>query len=251
MDVILAGMIEGVSRKSVLAKLHLAQPDHQFNWFEANQDDLRIPDKYFRQLMHQVHADQKATVLKLYNLDYKQQNKLYECCQPVPIPREITDEATLVVHVLELLFPAWKVSAKDFSLLAILSKLLRNKSWNPDVHGHNWTQENDLLGQAPVNRKGYPESVTQARPMLNRAKKCGLLLTKGSGHGKTPKGWSINTDYLPQVKKVFLDREFAPLRTENKLADLFDNVSSGELEFFVDDGIRSPMIIAICEEREH
>ena len=253
MNFILVGVLEGTARNSLLRKLNEAYPNHQFEWFEARSIDTKIPEKHFSRLLRQIQGYRNqpgVKLVKLYSLHHEQQNKLYRYHHnPVLVPKEVADEEAVIEFIGNTFFPPWEVSAQGLSLLAILSKLLRNKSWNTDVSGHQWTKESDLLGQAPVKRKNSPETLDQAKDVLSRGKTSKLLLTKGGSQKKTPKEWSINSTYLPLVKRVFLDRDLSCL-SHKELSNLLNYMLSDDPEFQVDDGIRSAKVLNVCEEVE-
>ena len=250
MNFILVGRLESVSRNSLLKNLSEAYPDHKFEWFEAEPPNSRVPHKKFERLIHEIRSTSDLKLLKFIDLHKEQQHRLYKYHPNlVPVLKEVADEEAVIEFIGNTFFPPWEVSAQGLSLLAILSKLLRNKSWNTDVSGHQWTKESDLLGQAPVKRKNSPETLDQAKDVLSRGKTSKLLLTKGSSQKKTPKEWSINSTYLPLVKRVFLDRDLSCL-SHKELSNLLNYMLSDDPEFQVDDGIRSAKVLNVCEEVE-
>jgi hypothetical protein len=55
----------------------------------------------------------------------------------------------------------------------------------------------------------------------------GLLLSKGGKQGKTPKEFSINTVFLPAVKRTIVSRDPSFLRELSALAALMEFVDRG------------------------
>jgi hypothetical protein len=69
---------------------------------------------------------------------------------PVLAPRHICTGEDLLTWMLSPeagLIPVreWPASPRLTAFFCILAKLLRNKSFNKDSHGHAWTAEADLL----------------------------------------------------------------------------------------------------------
>jgi hypothetical protein len=198
-----------------------------------------------------------VTVVKLAQLNGREANILYQACDdPIEPPAELANAEQLVEW---LLAPKSGVVQKcefalpiaEAALLAILVKLVRHKRWNKDTQGHQWTKEDDLLGQAPVMQRSCPRLYALAGRILARAEG-GLLLTKGANQGKTPKGWSINTAYLPAVKQAIIERSLAPLRAHVALADLMAFIDRQHTEgdlILVDSTIVSERVLAICRDR--
>ncbi len=146
-------------------------------------------------------------VVKLHLLHGRLQNLLYSVCRdPVLAPEGLggIDEFVSWISSSQagLLPPSkWPANTSETALIAVLCKLLRNKSWNKDSHGHEWTTENNLLGQSPVKRPGHDPILREARGLLDRMNGT-LLLSKGGS--KTSKEWCINTTFLPLVKKAII-----------------------------------------------
>ena len=250
MMIVLVGSIQpGVTRASVLTRLKETHPEHCFDWFQADPQTLRIPKKYLRRLRHLLQSRPNITVFKLFNLHQQDQSILYRHhdSNPVLVPKDIETEDALFDWINEHLFPPWRVTGAGLSLLAILSKLLKNKSWNAGQQGHQWTQESDLLGQSPVRRRKCPESLEFAKEVLDKGESVGLFLSKGGTQGKTPKEWSIATAHLTSVKRSFVIRSPDPISIP-QLQQLADYVSNGTADFTVDDGICSKTVQTICKE---
>lgn len=173
---------------------------------------------------------------------------------PILAPKDLATADELVEWISSQssgLFPRteWVAGVLEAALVAILCKLLRNKSWNASVSGHQWTREADLVGQAPVFRKDHQPIAIAAREMLpNLADK--LLITKGAEQGKTPKEWSIDTQFLPAVKAAIAGKSLTPLRQVLGLASLLDKIDADEDHLYRLDGeVVSERIMYICRER--
>ena len=148
-------------------------------------------------------------------------------------------------------FPAceWMAGTTESAIVAILSKLLRNKSWNTTVQGHAWTKEEDLLTQSPVLRDDRPKVAIEARRILPTLVDR-LLLTKGSGQGNTPKEWSIDRRFLAAVKRAMISKSLVALREFECLHGLLDRIAEDqEKTYRLDLEIVTDKVRSVCRER--
>ena len=258
--VIVGGLPSQPERNEFLEQLRARHALVEWDWLQTVTPAFNLLPRPFSALLHELTKGDPLDphypiVVKLFHLHGREAHALHRVYRdPVLPPREI---ATGDEFLEWLLSPAaglvgtiiWEGTIRQTALVAILAKLLRNKSFNKDSQGHNWTKESDLLGQAPVNRPQYPNVYSLANSVLERANG-NLLLTKGSGQGKTPKEWCINTKHLGAVKRMLVQRTFDPLRGEAACATLLDFVArdiEGRIE--IDDGILSEVVLATCRGR--
>ncbi|MFO1503561.1 MAG: hypothetical protein U1F39_07065 [Steroidobacteraceae bacterium] len=247
------------SRREALDALTLRAAGIQWEWVQAEGNAFNLPDKPFRRLLHKLRECRDAdsiAVVKLPHIHGRDENTLYRAWNNLLLPpRRIETAEQLVEWLLSIDAglvgtPIWEESPRGAALLAVLSKLVKNKDWNKDVQGHHWTKEDDLLGQSPVSRPEFPTIYVDACEIVERAADT-LLLTKGGKQGKTPKEWSINIQYLSPVKRVFVERSLAALQGEATLGDLFRYIQRDDRpRIEIDDAIASEKVIAICMELE-
>jgi len=257
--VIVGDVFDRPDRKTVLAELSRRRPDIQWSWIQAEGAAFNLPPKFFQPLLHELRTsvDEKPLVVLLGNIHGRDRNSLFVSCpDPVRAPLELSTIQELCDWLVSEdagLFhePPWRVSSRQAALLALLSKLVRNKSWNKDTQGHQWTKEIDLMGQAPVYRPAHQDVYREAVVLLEMLRGT-LLLTKGGNQGKTPKEWSINTRFLPEVKRVMNSRSFNPLRESNELRTAMAHVDGLPPEastIVIEEGIVSEKVLSICRER--
>ena len=182
----------------------------------------QLSTKYFKRLLSKLRRLPKEVakprVVMLRQLHGRSQNQLFRVySDPVLVPPEICTAEQLIEWILSPaanLVPRreWYANTKEAAVVSILCKLIRNKSWNKNVQGHAWTKEVDLLGQVPVNRREHQNILVEATRILPTLQDK-LLLTKGSGGGKTPKEWCIQLTHVKAVKQAIVDQSFAPLPT--------------------------------------
>jgi len=234
--VLVGGLPDEASRHDILSEL-LSRSDESvtWDWMQANEaSGFRPPVKYLRELLAQLQqaksdeSQSMPNVVILPQLNGQTTNKLYQLCEPLHVPPLLETWSA----VLDWLFSPdanlipkreWMGNDNEAALAAILAKLIRNKSWNNSVQGHEWTKEADLLGQAPVCRNQNQVILVTARSLLSRLDHC-LLISKGGTAG-TPKEWCIRYDYLPIVKKVILSQSFKELSTIDELKPVYDRIS--------------------------
>lgn len=251
--VIVGDLSERPKRNDVLGPLTTRAAGIQWDWVQPNGAAFNAPPKYFRPLLADLQRIQRIdelTVVKLACLHGRDQNQLYALCDPVEPPQHIESAAQLVDWLLSddagLAQPRpWRESPLGVGLVAVLAKLIRNKSWNKDTQGHAWTKEIDLLGQAPVCLSDRQWVLIAAGEVLGRP----LFMCKGGTHGTTPKEWCIDLEYVPAVKRAITERSLQPLRDEADLASLVGAIDhdAGDPEL-IDDRIVNEKVRAICRE---
>ncbi len=194
-------------------------------------------------------------VVKLYDLHGRTASLLYRAWpEPILAPdwaRTSEGVTGWLVSPAANLFPPkeWWAGTAEAAIVAILCKLVRNKSWNSSVSGHAGTKEDDLLTQSPVQRADWPKVAIEARRILDSLNGR-LLLTKGAGQGKTPKEWSIDTQFLPLVKQSILSNSLAPLKGVAGLDGLLRRIEQTEQHPFRLDGeVVTERVRAICRAR--
>lgn len=257
--VVVGDLPSGPNRTDLLEKLTCRYAAISWEWLQAEGNHYNLPHKLFQKLIHELRSrrDGKPVIIivKLAGLHGKDEHTLYRAYpDPVQPPREIDsvdDLAEWMLSAKAQIVPqqSWVLPVREAGLLAVLAKLIRNKSWNKDSHGHAWTQHDDLVGQAPVNRPEFPRVYAEALSCLERATGT-LVLTKGANQGKTKKEWSINTTYLPGVKRAIVERSFDSLRAEGGLSALMDFVDRGPAEMVhADKTMVSEKVIGHCRDR--
>jgi hypothetical protein len=257
--VVVGDLVSRPNRTDLLQKLASRHAEIQWQWLQAEGDHYNLPHKLFQKLLHDLRSrrDGKPVIIvvKLAHLNGKDAYTLYGAYpDPILPPKEIDSGDELIEWLLSAearIVPplSWVLPVRAAGLLAVLAKLIRNKSWNKDCHGHAWTQHDDLVGQAPVNRPEFPQVYGEALTCIDRAVGT-LLLTKGGSQGKTKKEWSINTGFLPAVKRAIVEGSFAPLRAEPGLSALMDFVERGPDELIhVDKTVVSEKVIGHCRDR--
>jgi len=167
-------------------------------------------------------------------------------------PRELADGDALVVWLLApeaSLVPSreWNAGPKTTAFFCILAKLLRNRSFNKDMHGHYWTREADLLGQAPVYVDSRPEVRGEAVSLLRQMEGI-LLLTKGGNQGTTKKEWSIKMSSLSVVKQAFLTRSLRPFEVFKSLEPLMHALEEQPTKLYPLHSIISERVLTVCRE---
>jgi hypothetical protein len=194
------------NRTDLLATLTTRHAEIQWEWLQAESDQYNLPPKPFARLLHELRSrrDGKPVIIvvKLAGLHGKDENTLYHAySDPKLPPKEIEGADGLIEWLLSAeaqIVPqqSWVLPVREAGLLAVLAKLIRNKSWNKDCHGHAWTQHDDLVGQAPVNRPEFPQVYGEALTCIDRATGT-LLLTKGGSQGKTKVSTPASPSFPP------------------------------------------------------
>jgi hypothetical protein len=262
---IVGGLPEAVDFRSVVAELNSQTASHDITWAWIYCDaagSFAPPDRLFKQLLELIRQSRRRVavpsrelvVAKLGYLNGKAENQLYreEYSDPVNVPREVVDGCSLIAWLLSPeanLVPhlVWNATLTEAAIIALLVKLVRHKRWNKDTQGHQWTVEEDLLGQAPVMRSDYQPIAVEARAIVERLRGT-LLIRKGSGQGNTPREWSINIAHLSAVKKSILIQSLAPLGAIAGLESLIQTASQGERIYRLDEGVVSERVRQICRE---
>lgn len=254
--IIVGGLNDATDRDELLSRLRNRAPEVKWDWLKPVTSAFNLPDKPFRRLLTQLgnKGIPQPIVVKLYRLHGREANQLFKsCADPVQAPDQIDTGDSLFEWLVSRdanLIPRleWAVNRTEAALLAILAKLIRNKSWNKDGHGHQWTKEEDLLGQAPVCRSDFPEISEVAAAMIHDLNGS-LLLCKGGKQGKTPKGWSIQLAALPAVKRCIAEQSFAPLRVLPALTSFIDECTyETDRPYRADEGIVSERIRQVCTD---
>ena len=74
-------------------------------------------------------------------------------------------------------------------------------------------------------------------------------MTKGSGGGGTPKEWSINTKFLPAIKRSVISAKFDALAELEEIADLiFSIVDSNDRDINAFDKIINNSVLDNCQD---
>lgn len=239
-------------RKRLLEQLTPVSEEIEWDWILPCDSAYNLPKNELNRLLAVLRDKNKQegpiVVVKLYCLNGRARNALYTAgAEPLLPPKTTATVEDLVDWLMSdagLGLGGWSASVGQAALVALFAKLIRNKSWNKDGHGHHWTQERDLLGQAPVmtpDQKLYGPARELLRPPL--------FLSKGSEGGKTPLSWSINTAYLPVVKRVIIERSFDALRDVAELHVIVGLIDvEGHESIVIDTTIVSDTVRSICEK---
>lgn len=256
--IIVGNLAEKCDRNELLDKLSKLNNDIEWDWLKPDNEQCLLPNRPLSRLIHGIRSGEygdNLTVIKLDRIHGRHANQIYKLiADPILPPREITNIDELVTWITNEagIFDRQIIELPiiEITLFAILSKLVGNKSWNKDSHGHNWTQQADLLGQAPVNRRDMPQVAAGAEHILNQCSG-NLLLCKGGSQGKTPLGWGINLNYLPAVKRSLLNHSLDPLREENDLQDMMTHIDNNADDLLqLDERIVSERVLSICREQQ-
>ena len=137
--VIICDLLDSPDRKDFLNRCAAAYPDIEWEWVKCCTPAFNVPKRPFNRLLAQLRDPQnnlEISVVKLFRLNGREANRLYQTCpDPILAPNEhqssdsffgwlTSDDAALVKE------PPWMESVRVAALLAILAKLIRNKSWN-------------------------------------------------------------------------------------------------------------------------
>ncbi|MHC4878726.1 MAG: hypothetical protein ACYTGL_19935 [Planctomycetota bacterium] len=260
-SIIIVGGIPGdPDRTAVLSKLkERTEGDITWDWVRADvKGHYRPPEKLVRRLLKQIQEEKsgnktpETTAVKLPLLHGSTQGLLHQRTDPVQVPKTLDS----LEAVLDWLFSPeanlvpvreWYGSVREAALMAVLSKLIRNKSWNKNTRGHAWTKEEDLLGQSPVLRRDFQPIAVEARRMMDRLKSCGLLHVKGGTKG-TPKEWSLGLKHVPMVKQMVLRQSVSLLDADTSLKALAKYIDDDVRTFRIDGEIVSERVRGICRE---
>ena len=254
--VIVGGMREQPDRVAVISALSRRHPEVNWDWVQPVTPAYNLPAGPFRRLLHELRTAEPQNlprIVKLFHIHGRDENALYQTRSPIVLaPVNLETEGGLIEWLGSSeagLVPvrSWTAPIREVGMLAILAKLVRNKSWNKDVQGHNWTKEHDLLGQSPVFRPTHPAIYREAVTCLTRAAGS-LLLEKGGS--KTPKEWSIHTDHVPLAKRALIERSIDSLGEAGDLLVLYRFIQDGPGQIVaVDEVIVSERVLAECRNR--
>lgn len=261
--ILIGALPDDPSRSDVLTQLDTRSGSVvEWDWVRAEvasggrpaPKDLRRLLTELQQLKKQGRQDD-VVVVKLPVLRPDSIHAIHSYCDPAMVPRNLY----LLEEIVEWLFcddanlipkREWFGTQREAALVAILSKLIRNKSWNKDTQGHAWTTEENLLGQAPVSRPGSQIITVEARRMLPKLNG-GLLITKGGTAG-TPKEWCIRLQYVGSVKDAMIKQAVSRLLDEKGLEALANYVNSdSDRSFRLDGEIVNEKIRSICRAQNH
>lgn len=255
--VIIGGLGDDVDRDALLGELReKSGPGIEWDWIKASGDEYIVPAKPLNRLLARLtdNSDpaEKPRVVKLFRLHARIVSLLHRACRdPVLAPKPIDHKEELIAWLFSAeanLFPRreWYGNLQEATLVTILTKLIKNKSWNKDNQGHQWTKEEDLLGQAPVYRPEFPGVAREAAKMLPRLKGT-LLLCKGGKQGKTPREWSICLSALPSVKQSMIEFSLTPLLTVPGLVAFVKRASKDkQTTFRLDDTVVTERVRDTC-----
>jgi hypothetical protein len=253
---IVGGLKTECERETVLQALRQRTTENEWRWVKATHLAYRLPqDSLVNKIVYEPADETKdVTVVLLRCLNRDDKNKLLKKRpDPILVPGTVTTGDGLVTWLLgpdSGLVPSreWRAKARETAFWAILAKLLKNKDWANGPQNHNFTQEADLLGQAPVNK--HPEVRGEANHLLEKMKDV-LLLTKGGTQG-TKKEWAIYKPRLAAVMAAFLQQSLAPLDAEPELASLLLYVRGGTGELLcVDEIVRVERVRDVCRSEHH
>jgi hypothetical protein len=231
--------------------------DVKWEWLQGTQrDGYRPPQSLLGKLLFSPLATgETRVVVLLRRLDKNTRNRLKDNFPNAVLPDpDFQSSEELVEWLLSAdanLVPRteWEVCVESAAFFSILAKLLKNKSWDKDMHGHKWTQEADLLGQSPVNVPDRPEVRREAEELLIRMDGI-LLLTKGGNSGTTKKEWAINTNHLSSVKRAYLDRSLKPLEIVKGAEPLLNYLRSGDGKLYrLDTVIQDERVRQTCQSQ--
>lgn len=242
--VLIGGVTDLPPGHDLASSLGQTAPDVKWEWLRANPPRWNVDQKKFYALLSRVDSQGDITLVQLWTLN-KDRKRDLKPRDPVLVPKGLSYENLLawLVSPEANLVPRteWTGSKNETAAVAILSKLVKNKDWNKDRSGHQWTKEEDLFNQPPVTR--YPAVQRIARKTAARLLNAGVLLDKGGTAG-TPKGWSINTEFVPATKKSLLLGTMAPLA--EAVPSLSDFLQASEGEFRITGSIVSESVLCIC-----
>lgn len=255
--VIVGGVLGDPVRGELLNQLKNRCSDIDWDWIQSTADEAyRPPQKYLSRLQTDLDRDRKQnpkspqlTVVKSPNLHGQSANLLHRYCDPVLLPSNLSNVDDIVDWLLSAdakLIPLseWYGNCREAALAAILSKLVKNRSWNKDTQGHRWTKEEDLLGQAPVLRRQFQPIHIEAGRMLGQLE--GKLLISKGGTPGTPKEWCIHLKWLPLVKKIILDQSFSHLNGEPELETVRNSLTRDDRRYRIDGEIINERVRGIC-----
>jgi hypothetical protein len=271
--ILVGGLADEPRRDAFLERLRSEVSDgDEWVWIYSREVDSFQPNnKSMNRLLDELRkwlaANKKAdsielaprpepiVVVKLVDLHGRAANQLFSIWHgPILVPKAVRTSDQLVPWLKSPesgLFPPreWYAGLTEAALVSILCKLLKRKSWNPDVHGHAWTMEEHLLTESPVVRSDRPKVAIEAGRLLPTLEGR-LLLTKGGGQGKTPREWSIDTKFLAAIKRAVTASSVTPLEVFPCLKNVLERVArETQKPYRLDGVIVNERVIFICRER--
>ncbi len=252
--ILVGGIADDHDRDALIARLKEQAPDFEWEWHKTvYTTGHQLPLKILYRLTGELPKGASNTQLVLLRrLNKNHQRRLMDLgTDPVRVETDFATGDELIQWLLSpdagLVPPrTWEAEEREAALFCVFAKLLKDKSWNKDMHGHAWTQEVHLLNDAPVNVPENPEVRREATAMLMRMEAT-LLLTKGGS--KTPKEWCIRSCHLAAVKKAFLQQRLAPLDGIAELKSLLTYVREGQgRRYQLDNVIQVERVRAVCRE---
>ena len=218
-------------------------------------------DKIFKTLLWNMSqklppGSKRPTIVLLHSFHGECKNQIFRITEDaIRVPQTVSTGEELINWLLSPtagIVPAteWLAGTRVTAMFCIFDKLIRNKSWNKDMHGHKWTKEQDLLGQAQVDVPHRPRVRAEADSMLERMRQT-LLLTKGAEQGTTRKEWSINILFRPEIMDAILKRSLAPLRKHDCLKPLLHYLDGDDDANHPLHEIITQRAMIICREQDH
>lgn len=258
-EIVIVGALAGdPAKRDLIQKLIDKDQSIRWDWVRVleatalpNRSDI---DRLVNRLRNP--REKKITVVKLKILDGKTANRLFSTTASIVLPpvaaKSVDDVVSWIFSAEANLVPRieWFVNYEEAALLALLSKLIRRKYWNKDQSGHKWLKETKLLNQTPVKDPDRGQIRIKALEILPRLYSAGVLLTKGSSGGATPKEWSINTRFLPAIKTTVISAKFDALAELNEIADLIFSIvdSSDDRTINAFDKIINSSVLDNCRD---
>jgi hypothetical protein len=229
-----------------------------WEWAKADPHKYRLPQHPQHPRVKAViyspdGAANEVTLVMLRCLNHDDRERLWRKRKDrILVPGTVTTPEELVNWLLSpengVVSPReWVAEAREAAFFAILAKLLKNKDWANGPQNHNFTQEADLLGQAPVNV--HSEVRAEANDLLDTMKDV-ILLTKGGSQGTTKKKWAIYLPRLGAVMDAFLRRSLVPLEKEPGMTSLLAYVRNGRgRRFRVDTFVDVERVREVCHRK--
>lgn len=270
--ILVGGLLDDISHDALISRLVTEIPDKvAWAWVWSRQAEqyqpshkamMRLLDQLRKWLVAREKSDlggpvpdpESLIVVKLFDLHGRAANQLFSVwSDPVQVPAEVRTSGQIVEWLRSpdaAIFPRleWLAGITEAAVVAILCKLLKNKDWNANVQGHQWTREIDLLNQAPVRKSDLPQVAIEAGRILDSLSNS-ILLTKGSNQGKSPKEWSINIRYLPQIKRAILEGSLAGLADIESFDGVLRKIEQQERSIDLVDGIVSERVREVCRSQ--